>query len=166
MNKPLPQRILAVDPGMQYLGVAIFEDEELIRYGVKTFHGSKALGECRQEVQRYLTELLRVYKPTVLAVEEPFYAQSLLSHNLARLTQEIKTWGKWHGLRVQSFVPPAVKAYFCRDQKTKQSLAEAMVERYPFLARYMTLLPWRRRYWFHVFDAVALGLMCVLKLAR
>ena len=85
---------------------------------------------------------------------------------MKKLTIDIKTWGRWKGLRVFSYVPPVVKAFFCRDQRTKQSLAEAMVERYPFLAKYLTVLPWRRRYWFHVFDAVGLGLMCQQKLAR
>jgi hypothetical protein len=73
---------------------------------------------------------------------------------------------RWKGLAVRSFTPPEVKAFFCRDQKTKQSLAEAMIDKYPFLRRYLTNLPWSRRYWFHVFDAVGLGLMCVRKMSR
>ena len=161
-----PKRIMAVDPGMRYLSVAILEGEDLVWYGIKTFPGRKTVPVMRPQVRNYLTTLLHKYQPEVLVVEEPFYAQSLLSANLRSLTLEIKTWGRWKGLRVYSYVPPAVKAFFCREQKTKQSLAEAMVERYPFLARYFTLLPWRRRYWFHVFDAVGLGLMCSRKLAR
>jgi len=97
-------------------------------------------------------------------VEEPFYAQSLASDNLCKLTQAIQTWGKWRGLKVHSYYPPAVKAFFCRDQKTKESLAEAMIERYSFLRRYLRFQPWHRRYWFHVFDAIGLGLMCQGKL--
>jgi Holliday junction resolvasome RuvABC endonuclease subunit len=157
---------MAVDPGMQYLGVAILEGEELLWYGIKTFPGRKTLPFMRQQVQQYLTTFFQKYQPTVLVVEEPFYGQSLLSANLRSLTREIKTWGRWKGLRVFSHVPPEVKAFFCRDQKTKQSLAEAMIQQYPFLARYFTVLPWRRRYWFHVFDAVGLALMCSRKLAR
>ena len=157
------KRVLAVDPGMQYLGVAVLEGEDLIWYGVKTFPGRHTLPDIRPQVQQYLTGILQKYQPTVLAVEEPFYAQSLSSGNLQKLTSSIKTWGKWKGLAVRSYAPPMVKAFFCRDQKTKQSLAEAMIEKYPFLTRYLTNLPWRRRYWFHVFDAVGLGLMCVQK---
>jgi Holliday junction resolvasome RuvABC endonuclease subunit len=153
---------MAVDPGMQYLGIAILEGENLIWYGVKTFPGK----DIRSQLRPYLTAILQKYQPTILAVEEPFYAQSLLSNSLKRLTSDIKTWGKWKRLAVRSYTPPAVKAFFCRDQKTKQSLAEAMIEKYPFLTRYLTNLPWRRRYWFHVFDAVGLGLMCQRKLAR
>ena len=161
-----PRRIIAVDPGMRYLAVAILDGEEIVRYGIKTFPGCNTLPNIRAQVQQYLTSLLHTYQPDVLVVEEPFYAQSLLSRNLRTLTQDIKTWGRWKKLRVYGYVPPAVKAFFCRDQKTKQSLAEAMVAQYPFLARYLTILPWRRRYWFHVFDAVGLGLMCQRKLAR
>ncbi len=157
---------MAVDPGMQHLGVAILEGEELIWYGIKTFPGRKTLPYMRPQVQQYLTKVLQTYQPQVLVVEEPFYAQSMLSKNLRTLTQDIKTWGRWKKLRVYSYLPTAVKAFFCRDRKTKQSLAEAMIEQYPFLARYLTYLPWKRRYWFHVFDAVGLGLMCQKKLVR
>ena len=157
---------MAVDPGMQHLGVAILEGEELIWYGIKTFPGRKTLPYMRSQVQQYLTKVLQTYQPQVLVVEEPFYAQSMLSKNLRTLTQDIKTWGRWKKLRVYSYLPTDVKAFFCRDRKTKQSLAEAMIEQYPFLARYLTYLPWKRRYWFHVFDAVGLGLMCQKKLVR
>jgi Holliday junction resolvasome RuvABC endonuclease subunit len=160
------KRILSVDPGMEHLGVAVLQGEELIWYGVKTFQGHKGLASIRLEAQQYLSAIFLKYQPDVLAVEEPFYAQSLLSDNLKKLTQAIKTWGKWKRLSVRSYTPPTVKAFFCRDQKTKQSLAEAMIGIYPFLTRYLTNLPWRRRYWFHVFDAVGLGLMCARKSAR
>jgi RNase H-fold protein (predicted Holliday junction resolvase) len=162
MTTPSPRRILAVDPGLQYLGVAVLEGEELIWYGIKTFPD----GDMLRQIRQYLTNILQKYQPTVLVVEEPFYAQSLLSDNLKKLTNTIKTWGGWKGLMVRGYAPPTVKAFFCRDRKTKQSLAEAMIETYPFLTRYLTNLPWRRRYWFHVFDAIGLGLMCQRKLGR
>ena len=163
-QSPMPKIILAVNPGMQYLSVALLKGEKLAWYRIKTFPGRKTLPYMRREVQQYLTQLLQTYHPDTLAVEDPFYAQSLLSKNLRTLTEDIKTWGRWKRLRVCSYLPTAVKAHFCGDEKTKQSLAEAMVERYPFLSRYLSILSWRRRYWFHVFDAVGLGLLCHNKL--
>jgi len=151
---------------MQYLGVAILEGESILWYGIKTFPGKKTLPTMRPQVEQFLGGLIQKYAPTVLVIEEPFYAQSLLSSNLKKLTERIKAWARWHSLRVRSYCPPEVKAFFCRDQKTKQSLAEAMIATYPFLAKYLSPLPWKRRYWFHVFDAVGLGLMCQRKLAR
>jgi len=88
-------RILAVEPGIQYLGIAILEGEELIWYGIKTFPGRKTMPFMRQEIQQYLSTLFRKFNPDILAVEEPFYAQSLLSKNLRTLTTDIKTWGRW-----------------------------------------------------------------------
>ena len=167
MNKiPSTIRILAVDPGVRYLGVAVLDGEELVWYGVKTFADGRLLPSVRSDVRLYLAELVQKFEPDMLVVEEPFYAQSQLSDNLKALTEEIKTWGKWKGLRVRSYLPTAVKAFFCRDKQTKQSLAEAMIAIYPFLRRYFSYLPWRQRYWHHVFDAVGLALMCQRKLAR
>lgn len=157
-------RVMAVDPGMRYLGIAILEGDELIWYGVKTFPGLRRLPDVRAEVKEYLATLLHQYQPNVLAIEQPFYAQSLVSKNLCKLTEEIKEWGRWRGLTLHSYLPTAPKAFFCRDDPTKQSLAEAMVTKFPFLGRYLTYLPWRRRYWMHMFDAVALALFCCRKL--
>jgi RNase H-fold protein (predicted Holliday junction resolvase) len=159
------RRILAVDPGMKYLGIAVLEGENLLWYGVKAFPSRRILPDLRVEVRQALTKILRKYRPDVLAVEEPFYAQSLLSRNLKKLTCNIKAWGKTKGLAVRSYAPPAVKGFFCPERKTKQSLGEVIVAKYPFLARCLTHLAGRRRYWFHVLDAVALGLFCRSKLA-
>src|SRR5256885_13903517 len=132
-----PKRIIAVKPGMQYLGVAILEDEDLIGYSIKTFPGRKSMPHRRLEVQQYLTKVLDRYAPSVLAVEEPFNAQSLQSESLTKIMLEIKNWGRWKGLGVHSYTAQTVKAFFCRDAKTKQSVAEAMIAQYPFLSRYL-----------------------------
>ncbi len=163
---PSPKRIMAIDPGTQRLGIAILEGEELIWYGVTTFPGPCKLPHRKKSVQAYLTRLLQTYEPDVLAVEEPFYSQAMLSKNVRTLTEDIKTWGKWKGLRVYGYLPSTVKAYFCRDRKTQESLVEAMIEQYPFLARYHVLIPWDDRYWFRIFEAIAVGLMCSRKLVR
>jgi hypothetical protein len=101
MTSTIPKRIIAVNPGMQYLGIAVLEGENLLWYSVKTFPGRKTLPSMRLEVQQFLAQLFQKYSPSVLVVEEPFYAQSLLSDNLKKLTRNIKTWGRWKGLRVQ-----------------------------------------------------------------
>jgi len=49
MTPPSPKRIMAVDPGMQYLGVAILDGEELAWYAVKTFPERKVLPNVRPQ---------------------------------------------------------------------------------------------------------------------
>src|SRR6266853_197869 len=75
------KRILAVDPGMQYLGVAVLEGEELLWYGIKTFPGRQTLPYMRGQVEQYLAKLVRTYQPETLAIEDPFYEPSLGSRN-------------------------------------------------------------------------------------
>ena len=166
MTTVSPTRILAVNPGIEHVGIALLEGDRLLWYGVKAIPSPRTISAVRLAVQQRLAAIMEKYGPQILVVEEPFYAQSLLSKNLITLTRGIKAWGKLRGLTVRSYTPPEVKAFFCRDQRTKQSLAEAMIEKYPFLNRYFSYLPLRRRYWFHVFDAVGLGLMCQRKLNR
>lgn len=157
---------MAVHPSTLHLGIAILEGEELIWYGVKSFRGGHELPYRIKSVRAYLTKLLQKYEPEVLAVVEPFHRQSALSKDIGTLTENIKTWGKWKGLDVYSYLPAAVKAYFCRDRKTRESVTLAVIEKYPFLARYHVLIPWDDRHWFRMFEAVAVGLMCSRKLVR
>jgi hypothetical protein len=56
MSNHSPKRILAVDPGMQHLGVAVLQDEELLWYGIKTFPGTD-IARRRLEAQQYLTKI-------------------------------------------------------------------------------------------------------------
>src|SRR5882757_8877927 len=108
MNPITPIRILAVEPGVEHAGVAVLEGENLLWYGVKTFSSGKKLSEMRLAIQQHLAAIVEKYQPRVLVVEEPFYAQSLLSDDLVKLAREIKTWGKLKGLKVRSYTPPVV----------------------------------------------------------
>lgn len=104
-----PSRILSIDPGMQYLGIAVLEGEEIVWYGVKTFPEARTAREIYVKVEGYLSSILDKFGSTVLAIEEPFYPQSLSSENLRKLTERIKTWAKWRGLRVRSYYHPRLK---------------------------------------------------------
>ncbi len=64
-------RILAIDPGMQYLGFAGFEREELLWFGVKTFPDEMSPMDDRCRIQQFLAELLQTHAPSVLAISVP-----------------------------------------------------------------------------------------------
>jgi Holliday junction resolvasome RuvABC endonuclease subunit len=165
MTSISPNRVLGIDPGTRHLGLAVLEGEDILWYRVKTVSGPKTPHELATQVKTSLTNVIRAYQPAIIAIDEPFYAQAAQSTGLRALVAEIKTWARWQRLEVRSYTSPEVKAFFCRDDVTRRSLAEAMIERYPFLRRYLTYLPWRERYWFHVFDAVGVALMCQKKRA-
>ena len=166
MTPPTSKRIVAVDPGMQYLGLVMLEGEELVWYAVKIFPDRKVLSNMRPQVQQYLTAVFRKIPSDGAGSGRALLRPVARKRQPLQVDPRHQDMRQVEGAQVHSYYPPAVKAFFCRDQKTKESLAEAMIERYPFLRRYLRFQPWHRRYWFHVFYAIGLGLMCHRKLAR
>jgi len=154
-------RILAIAPGAQHLGAAVLEGEELIWFGVKAFPGRKTIKLLLGRAKKYLEDLLRRHGPQILVVDEPCYAQARLSPLVRALTHAIKRWGRQKRLRVISQRPTTVKERLCIGKKTRKSLGEAMVLRYPFLYAY-TKPPRTRTYWQQMLDAIALGVLVAM----
>ena len=149
-------RVLAIAPGAQHLGLAILEGEELLWFGIRSFAGRKTERDLVTRAARYLNEVVAAHRPDILAVEEPFYAQTRLSTPIRALTQWLKRWGKREGFRVLAYLPTTVKEQLLTGKKTRTELAQAMIDRYWFLYHYRK--PGRtRRYWQHMFNAIALG---------
>jgi Holliday junction resolvasome RuvABC endonuclease subunit len=158
-------RVLALAPGTRHLGFAVVEDKELIHFGVKTLEWKKTSPLLFAEVARYLTRLFPVHRPTVLAIEDVFYAQAKRSRLLRAFISAARRWARQKGLRVLAFRPTSVKEKFCEGKRTRMALAEAMVRRYWFL--YSFLKAGRTRpYWLQMFDAVALGTLVAADSAR
>ncbi len=165
MSPSGPPRVLAIAPGAQRLGLAVFEGEELVWFGVKSFAGRKTEESLLAQAERYLNGVVATHRPDTLAVEEPFYAQASLSPLLQALTRWAKRWGRRKGLRTLAYLPTEVKERLVTGKKTRKALAEAMVERYWFLYRYRK--PARTpHYWQQMFDAVGLGVLAVADVTK
>ena len=63
-----PPRILAVNPGSRYMGIAAFRGPELLDWGVKVVRG-KTPQEKLAGVRIILLDLLLSYQPDVLAIK-------------------------------------------------------------------------------------------------
>lgn len=156
MSKSVSSRVLAIAPGARHLGLAVLEGDELVWFGVKPFGGRKTVRELLARAERCLERVVAVYRPSVLAIEEPFYAQARLSPLVRSLAAWAKRWGRKRGFRIATYLPTTVKDQLAPAKKTRQALADAMVRRYWFL--YHRAKPGRtRHYWQQMFDAVALG---------
>ncbi len=130
--------------------------QELVYFGVKSFHGKKAARTFLPQAAESVTRVVRRYRPDILAIEEVYYAQARSSLLLTALIYSLRILGRKHRLRIERILPTEVKRYFCIGKPTRQSLAEAMCRRYCFLVNY--LRPNRTRvYWQQMFDAVGLG---------
>ncbi len=154
-------KILAIDPGTRNMGIALFENGELLYHGVKTIRKRRSPHENLKEARKTVLRLIRDFKPQVLAVEKTFFANNRNSALLNVLGDEIKAIGKRKGLKVVAFAPSAVKkAISGNGWASKEEVARAVVARYPELKAYLGQdRGWKNRFHSNMFDAVAVGMM-------
>lgn len=167
MPEKKPIRILAVDPGTRYMGVAVFEDKDLIYSTVKIVKEKKMSSSMvLKKAEGIISSLIEDYDPHILVVEKTFFVQSKRSSLLNVLTDEMKILGKKKGLRVYAYAPTTVRKFVCQNGKATKMKTALMIatEYYPWLYRYYEKDTkkqwWEERYWANMFDAIALGLTC------
>lgn len=159
--------ILAIDPGAKELGVAVLAGSHLEYFAVKTFKHRSPPQALLVNVSRYITKLIDAYQPTNLAIERTF----LVQRNAALLNvaaAEIKHAARSRGLAVWEYAPIEVRKIICRQEKAlKREAVQVIVKRFPELARFLRQpTQWEALYWAHMFDAVAVGLVCLEELSR
>lgn len=161
MHTKLP-KILAIDPGTKEIGVAVLQGTELSYFGVKTIKRRQPSHALLMEISHYVTGLIREHQPRTLAIETTF----LIQRNTALLNVaavEIKQAAKQHGLAVYEYATAKVRKAVCQGGKaTKRETARRVAERFPVLARHLRQpTQWEELYWANMFDAVAVGLVCL-----
>jgi Holliday junction resolvasome RuvABC endonuclease subunit len=63
MTVNTPTRIVAINPGMEHVGIAVVvEGENQLWYGIKTFQ-AKTISEVRLTIQQHLAALVEKYAP-------------------------------------------------------------------------------------------------------
>lgn len=159
-------RILAIDPGTRYMGVAVLQGHDLLYYTVKDLRRQRPADALIRSTRKALLELIRHYRPAVLAYEKTFYVQQKTSAVLHVQELEIARVGQAEKLKVVGYSPALIRKMLCEDGRaTKQAVAHRLAERFPELVGYRFPTQWRRRaYWLNMFDAVAVGVICADRL--
>jgi Holliday junction resolvasome RuvABC endonuclease subunit len=161
MNKNIPARILAIDPGTKYMGVALLDNGALIHSGIKVIRNRRSPHEIIQICRKIILRLINDYRPQVLVVEKTFFANNRNSALLNILFDEIKNIGKRKNLQVICFAPSTMKKAICGDGRaSKEEVAKVVIARYPELKVYLTQdRKWKAQFHQNMFDAVALGMI-------
>ncbi len=154
-----PPRILAVNPGSRYLGIAAFRGPELLDWGVKVITG-KTPTEKLKTARQILASLIGQYRPDVLAVKRLHRSRS--SPQLNGLVRQIKTLARRRGIRVREYSIQDVKDALCPDTRAnKRRLAGVLAAMYPALAYDLERETQNRNpYRVRSFEAVALAAVC------
>ena len=158
-------RVLAIDPGTHYIGVAVLDGTKLVYYGVKTLSNRKSPHDILVEGRKLIRELIDDFKPKTLAVEKTFFANNRNSALLNVFANEIVAIGKRKGLRVKLLAANVVRKEICRNGwATKREVAQEICHRFPELMPFLSSdRRWKEDFYLNMFDAVALGIAASLR---
>jgi len=160
-------KILAIDPGTKEMGVAFFDNSELVYHGVSVIKEGSP-DEKLTEGKKIILRLIKDFRPHVLVVERAFFGNNKTAAIMNIFVSEIMCIGKRKDLKVISYAPTTVRKFICGDGRAdKKALSKVIVSKFPKLKVYLTQdRAWKERYHQNMFDAVGLGLMALYSMDK
>jgi len=152
-------RILAINPGSRYLGIAVFDGSELYDWAVKVVGGEDLAGK-KSSVLKLVTEEISRYRVNTLALKQVNPARS--SYSLLELVSEVKTLARYQGLALRMFSIEETKRHLLGSGRgSKRLLLGEIAQRHPFLLQDIEREEKNKNpYAIRVFEAVAMGIVC------
>lgn len=152
-------KILAIDPGMRNIGVAILDGQKLLYYSVKTIERKKNSAEVLKEAREIISQLIDDFKPQVMAIEKTHFAYKKKKSWINLLVKQIKALRRKRRLTVEEYSTNTIRKIICNNGRaSKEDVAKVLVTKYPELKIYLKQdKKWKEKYWRNVFDAVAVG---------
>lgn len=151
-----PQAVLAINPGTRYLGMAVFQGNQLKDWRVKILKGRWSKDKLKKALTIISTWIER-YQPDLLVIKRLHPSRS--SRGLTSLQTQIQRVCLRKRLNLTQYSIKYLETLFCpEERKNKSSLAEAMAADYPELYFELNIEKLRKNsYHMRMFEAVALG---------
>jgi len=152
-------RILSLDPGTKHLGFAVFEDTDLVDYGIKSIRqGSKNI--ILEHIDEIFDRWIQTINPDYLVLEKNQFSQIQNNLRLMIAIGHLKKSAKKKNIRCYEYDPRTIRKLICNDgNATKKRVSEALVTYFPELIAYIKSdKVWRVKYYQNMFDAVAVGM--------
>ena len=152
------RRILTIDPGTRFMGIAVFDDRTLVYYGVKTIEKQNSQRALMRECRSVIKQLIADFIPETLIYERTLFPNNPTSVVINTLTREIEKTGRRKGLEVIGVAPNTVRKRVCGDGRAgKRDVAYVLVSYYPELKPYLLAdKKWKEEFCSNIFDAIAL----------
>ena len=156
-----PLRIIGINPGTRYLGLAVFQDRSLFDWRIKLLDGKWSKKKIDKVID-VISEYTEIYDLKIIALKKLHPAHS--SKNLRLLVSRIKSLALRKKIKVYQYSIKELEEFFLIDEKhNKRTLAEKMVSDYPFLVNELEKEKAHKNknpYHLRMFEAVALGAAC------
>ena len=155
-------RIIGINPGTRYIGLAVIQDMNIFDWRVKLLEGPWSKKKI-DKVTGIISEYIDFYNLNTIALKKLHPSRS--SRYLKHLVERIKYFSKKRKLKVREYSIKEVEEVFLLDEKhNKKNLAEKMVSLFPCLAHELRKEKSNKnRYHMRMFEAVALAACCFQK---
>jgi len=154
-----PLRIIGINPGTRYLGLAIFEDWNLIDWRIRTLGGKWSINKI-DKVISVIKEYIELYDLNMIALKKLHPSRS--SKNLRKLVDRIKSLAARKRIKVYQYSIKEIEGILLAEERhNKKLLAQKMASDYPFLIHELEKEQAHKNpYRMKMFEAVALGAAC------
>ena len=154
-------KILAIDPGTRFMGVAYIDNGRLIYHGVKIIKAKNSPHETLRHVRKIILRLVKDFSPRVIAAEKAFFGNNQRAALMNVVVTEIRAIARRKQLRFIDYYPSTLKKFTTGNGRaSKTEVSRAVVLKYPELKVFLTQdRAWKERFHQNMFDAVALGIM-------
>jgi hypothetical protein len=155
-------KILSVIPGARFLGIAVFYDNDLMDWCIKSLHGASVEGKMVQ-VKPLLSDFIDRHGITVLAIKKVHPSKS--SQTLSGIHSKIKEFAGSRNLIRLEFTIEKIKESILQQKGNKTLLMEELTANYPALFYVMEQVKANKsHYLMRAFEAIAQGAACVDRL--
>ena len=160
-----PLKIIGINPGTRYLGVAVFQETELLDWRIKVFKG-KWSKEKMRKILEILNEYAQLYGINTISLKKLHPSRS--SKNLKLLVSRIKALAKRNRIKVHQYSIKELEKFFLNDERlNKKNLSEKIALEYPVLNHeFEKENSHKNPYFIKVFESVALAAACFHQLNK
>lgn len=158
-------KIIGINPGTRYLGIAILSGPDLLDWRIKVLEGKWSEEKIEKAIE-IISELIDQYDTNILVIKK--LHPSRRTENLTRVANKIKDFARRKGMKVCQYSIKEIEKFFVEAGKlNKQNLIRAMVKLYPALLYDLkNELSHKNSYYYRMFEAVAIAAGCIHKLDR
>jgi len=152
-------KILAINPGSRYIGVAVFYGCTLQDWQIKNILGHPEKQKLAK-VKNIVLRLIERHEPHIVVLKK--LHPSRASIHLKKIANLIEKLAYQRKIRIRNYSIKQVKELIINDKpKNKARLAEVLANRYPDLMReFKKDILSKNHYHIRMFEAVALGTIC------
>ena len=160
MNSSSQKIILAIAPGKRELGIAVFNNTELVYSSVKTIGQGKSADSLYPQVVSAIQSLFEGFAPNIVVVKAVSQYQKL-SPDLEKIAGRIRLEAARINLETREITLEEIKSELCKTEEmgaTEKKAFRKIITVYPELRKYWNRPnKWQNDYYAFLFSAVAAG---------